>query len=125
MFRTLIVEDSPAFRSSLSEMLCERFPCMRVDEAGDGAEAMDKLGHALPQLIFMDINLPDINGLDLTRVIKTQHDGVVIAVITAYDIPEYRDAAMESGASYFVPKSSATGADIAALVDAAFPAVCS
>lgn len=125
MFRTLIVEDSLAFRSSLSELLCERFPCMSVEEAGDGAEAMDKLCHELPHLIFMDINLPDINGLDLARAIKARHDDVVIAVITAYDIPEYRDAAMESGASYFVPKSSATGAEIVALVDSAFPAICS
>lgn len=124
MFRTLIVEDSPAFRSSLSELLCERFPCMSIQEAADGAEAMDKLGHGLPQLIFMDINLPDTNGLDLTRAIKTQHDGVVIVVLTAYDIPEYQAAAMESGASYFVPKNSATGADIAALVDSAFPEAC-
>jgi DNA-binding NarL/FixJ family response regulator len=124
MFRTLIVEDSLDFRSSLSELLCERFPCMSVGEAGNGAEAMDKLSHGLPQLIFMDIKLPDTSGLELTRAIKTRHDGVVIVVITAYDIPEYREAAMESGASYFVPKSTATGAEIAALVDSAFPAVC-
>ena len=124
MFLTLIVEDSLAYRSSLTELLIERFPCMDIEEAGDGAEALDRLGHRLPQLIFMDIKLPDANGLDLTRAIKAQHGDIVIAMLTAYDIPEYRDAALASGASYFLAKSASTGEDIAAVVDTAFPEVC-
>lgn len=124
MFRTLIVEDSPAFRSSLCDLLRERFPCMSIAVAGDGDEAMDMLEHGLPQLVFMDIKLPGGNGLDLARAIRARHDGIVIVVLTAYDIPEYRVAALESGASHFLPKSSTTGADVAALVDSAFPTVC-
>ncbi len=124
MLRTLIVEDSLAYRSSLAELLSERFPCLDIVEAGDGAEALTLLDLQLPQLVFMDIKLPDANGLDLTRAIKARHDGVVIAVLTAYDIPEYRDAALASGASYFLAKSASTGEDIAAVVDSAFPAAC-
>jgi DNA-binding NarL/FixJ family response regulator len=124
MFRTLIVEDNDNFRHSLSEVLRGSFPCMIIDEAGDGDEALDKLLHQRPQLIFMDIKLPRISGLDLTRIIRKQYADIVIAVITAYDIPEYRDAALESGANYFLPKSSTSGSDVLALVDSVFPEVC-
>lgn len=124
MFKTLIVEDNDNFRHLLHEVLQIRFPCMIIEESGNGMDALDKLLHPPPQLIFMDIKLPGINGLELTRSIKGQHAGIVIAMITAYDIPEYRDAAFKSGADYFLPKSDATGHAIQALVDNAFPQAC-
>lgn len=124
MLRTLIVEDNAVFRRSLSEVLQVHFPCMTVDEASDGAEALDKVSRLPPQLVFMDIKLPGANGLTLTRAIRDRHAGIVIAILTAYDIPEYRDAALASGADYFLPKGTATGDTIVALVEAAFPATC-
>jgi DNA-binding NarL/FixJ family response regulator len=124
MFRTLLVEDNAHFRNSLNELLSERFPCMVIDQAGDGAEALAKLARCPSQLIFMDITLPDANGLDLTRAIRTEDQVSVIVVLTGHDLPEYWDAAFQAGANFFVSKSAAVGADIVALVDKAFPAVC-
>lgn len=124
MFRILIVENSTDYRHSLGEMLRERYPCTHIDEAEDGTEALNRVSRCPPQFIFVDIKLPDINGLDLTRAIKARHGSIVIAVISAYDIPEYCDAALSSGANYFVSLNTATGADIAAMVDTAFPVVC-
>lgn len=124
MFRALIVEDNAQFRNSLSELLGERFPCMVIEEAGDGAEALAKLAVHPPQIIFMDIKLPDANGLDLTRMIRLDDRVSVIVVLTGYDIPEYWEAAFQAGADYFVSKSASVGKDIVALVDTTFPAVC-
>lgn len=124
MLRTLIIEDNDSFRHSLQEVLLGYFPCMVIEEAGDGIDALDKMARHVPQLIFMDIKLPGISGLDLTRTIRSQHADIVIAVITAYDLPEYRQAALESGANYFLPKSSTSGSNLFAMVDNAFPAVC-
>lgn len=124
MFRTLIVEDNDIFRHSLRDMLSGQFPCMEVDEAGDGSEAFDIMAQRLPQLIFMDIKLPGANGLDLTRTIHGQHSDIVIVVITSYDIPEYRDAALASGADYFLPKTSSSATDILQCIDNAFPMLC-
>lgn len=125
MFHTLIVEDNDTFRYTLSELLSERFPCMVIDEACDGAEALTKLAVRTPELIFMDIKLPDANGLELTRMIREDDTLSVIVVITSHDIPEYWEAAFQAGANYFVSKSASVGRDIIDLVDYAFPAVCS
>jgi len=124
MFQTLIVEDNLRFRRSLSELLTNRFPCMVVEEADNGVEAMAKLTLLAPQLVFMDIKLPDGNGLDLTRRIRSGNRAVVVVVMTAHDIPEYWEAAFQAGADFFVSKAASSGADIASLVDAAFPSAC-
>lgn len=124
MFQTLIVEDNQRFRRSLSELLINRFPCMIVEEASTGVEAMAKFKLFTPQLVFMDIKLPDSNGLDLTRRIRRGDWAVVVVVMTAHDIPEYWEAAFQAGADFFVSKAASSGADIASLVDAAFPSAC-
>jgi DNA-binding NarL/FixJ family response regulator len=86
-----------------------RFPFVAVEEASRGAEGLKKIGNCLPHLIFLDIHLPDINGINLTRKIKTDYSDTCIVVFTAYDFPEYRQAALESGADHFAGKDSWTG----------------
>lgn len=117
MCRTLIVEDNEIFRRSLKEMLCLHFPHMEIDEAGDGKEALQKVDAYLPDLIFMDIKLPGGSGLDVTRKIKSNYTDAIVIVLTSYDLPEYRDAAFRSGASYFLTKGATSGEEIASLVD--------
>ncbi len=117
MFRTLIVDDNTAFRQSLVEILHARFPLMAIDEAGDGKHAMEKVDGFHPDLVFMDIKLPDDNGLNLTRAIKADHAATAIVVITSYDIPEYREAALQSGANHFIAKGTSSGEEILRLVE--------
>lgn len=117
MFKTLIVDDNAAFRQSLNDILAARFPTMHVVEAGDGMQARGQIVALEPDLIFMDISLPDGNGLDLAREFKTVHVDAVIVVITGYDLPEYRSAARECGASHFLSKASVKQAEILSLVD--------
>jgi len=114
---TLIVEDSATFRQSLKETLYLRFPLMRIEEAVDGREALSKLNTFLPDLIFMDIRLPGENGLQVAEKIKARDYPGVIIVLTSHDLPEYRDAAYASGASYFLTKGSVSGNEIMALVE--------
>lgn len=121
-FRTLIVENSSDYRQLLRETLCGRFPAMDVLEAENGAEAAAfVLAHAL-DLIFMDINLPGENGLELTKKIKDEHPLVVVIVLTNYNLPEYRDMAMRNRANYFVSKGDTTRDSILALVETLVPA---
>lgn len=117
MLKTLIVEDSAPFRQSLREMLCERFPTMVVDEAENGEEAMQKVEDSLPHLVFMDIKLPDENGLEVTRKIKARYSEIRVIILTSYDLPEYREAADQCGADYFLAKGSSGREEIMALVD--------
>ena len=106
MARTLLVEDNETFRQSLKETLHSRFPLMDIIEAGDGVEALQKIKGSLPDLIFMDIKLPGENGLRLTRKIKIEYPDVVIVILTSYDLPEYREAAFQYHADYFITKAS-------------------
>jgi CheY-like chemotaxis protein len=117
MYRTLIVEDSAFYRQLLKEALHSRFPKMDITEAIDGMEALQKIDTLLPDLIFMDIKLPGESGLELTKKIKTQYPNIIIIILTAYDIPEYREAAFEYKANYFLSKGSASKGDILALVE--------
>ena len=106
MVMTLLVEDNVTFRGSLKETLHSRFPTMTITEAGDGPEAFEKIKASVPDLIFMDIKLPGENGLSLTRKIKIDHPDVVVVILTSYDLPEYREAAFQYHANYFITKAS-------------------
>lgn len=117
MFKALIVEDNTIFRQSLNEVLSLRFPSMAIAEAADSKDAMEKIDSFKPDLVFMDVKLPDGNGLSLTKIIKADHSGTIVIVITAYDIPEYRQAALQAGASYFIPKGSLSAEEIQTVVE--------
>ena len=117
MFQILIVEDNAPFRQSLREMLCEQFPTMGIEEAGDGEDALGKIGTLSPHLVFMDIKLPGQNGLEVTREIKARYPGIRVIILTSYDLPEYREAAENYGADYFLSKGSSSREEIIALVD--------
>ena len=116
MCKTLIVEDDRTFRHLLKDMLCEPFPAMIIEEAADGKQALHKVDHFLPDLIFMDINLPDANGLDLTRKIKHAYPAIIIVIITNCDVEDYRDAALRYGAAYCIIKNAWSSDQIVALV---------
>jgi DNA-binding NarL/FixJ family response regulator len=117
--KALIVEDSAIFRRLIKETLLSRFPSMEISEAADGEEALRKIDPPLPDLIFMDIKLPGESGLELTKKIKTKHPNIIIIILTAYDIPEYREAAYQYNANYFLTKGSASKENILALVESA------
>ncbi len=116
MFKTLIVEDNDTFRQSLKATLGTEFPLMVIDEAAEGNEAMEKVTTFRPDLIFMDIKLPGETGLDLTKKIKAAHANILIIILTSYDLPEYREAAQQYGADYFISKGTSSREEILELV---------
>ena len=117
MHKILIVEDNDNFRLTLKSLLDARFPSMTFEEATEGSEALEKVSTFEPDLIFMDIKLPGENGLELTQRIRHANSKVKIIILTSYDLPEYREAAREGGASHFVSKGSSKAEEILALVE--------
>jgi len=114
--KVLIVEDSVSFRQLLKETLLSRFPTMEVQEAGDGGEALKRVAAFSPDLVVVDIQLPGKNGLDLTKRLKAEYPNLKVIVLTMYDTPEYREAAHQSRADYFISKGSSTKEEILALI---------
>ena len=102
--RLLIVDDHPMFRQGLCDVL-ETDPQMSVvGEAADGDVAVELAIEIKPDVILMDINLPTINGLQVTRKIKSQMPEVKVVMITGYDDAEQVFHAIRSGASAYCPK---------------------
>jgi DNA-binding NarL/FixJ family response regulator len=104
MLRTLIVEDNISFRKVFGSELLSEFPSMEVIEAGSGEEALKGLGSHPVDLVFMDIKLPGQSGLQVTERIKADHPDTTINILTSFNLPEYREAAIRSGASGFIVK---------------------
>lgn len=82
-----------------------------------GEKALGIVEAESPNLIFMDIQLPRENGLDLTKKIKERYPRVIVVVVTTYDIPEYREAAFRYGANRFMPKDSLDWKEIEDVVE--------
>jgi two-component system response regulator YesN len=116
MLRVLIVEDNQIFREAFKARLNDHFPSMVIEEASNGDEALQKVGEAPPDLIFMDVRLPRANGLQLTQKIKKDLPGIHVAILTDYDLPEYRQAAVAYGADRFFVKSSFNWDEVETLV---------
>jgi DNA-binding NarL/FixJ family response regulator len=106
MSRILIVEDGAIFRELLRTTLQSRFPSMEIFEVTNGKEALEQMEALLPELVFIDIRLPDMNGLELTSIIKTKHPETKVVILTNYDLPEYREAASNYKADHFIPKDT-------------------
>ncbi len=109
--KTLLVEDDPVFRGIVADLLTERFPEMVITQLSDADRAFTSVCLSNPDLVFMDIQLPGENGLELTRRIKTLASNIVIVVLTGCDAPEYRQAAYQCGADGFILKGSAACKD--------------
>lgn len=118
---TLIVEDNAAFRKSLKLTLSSRFPDMHIHEACRPDEVLCAVERIMPELIFMDIQLPGGNGLELARQIRELCPAIHIVILTSYDLPEYREAAARCGASCFLSKGEAGPAEIERLILAMCP----
>lgn len=108
MFRTLIVDDHPLFRSTLREALSGCFPDSVIEEADDGPSALEKIEQVQPDIVLLDIQMPGENGLEITRKIRRDHPAVRVVILTSYDLPEYREAAQRHGAHGFLSKSSSS-----------------
>jgi DNA-binding LytR/AlgR family response regulator len=98
--RVLVVEDEPLLRSQLCASLTELWPDVGdIVEAESGAAALRLIGEALPAIAFLDINLPDMSGMDIASVLRGRCD---VVFVTAYS--EYAIAAFEQHALDYVMK---------------------
>ena len=104
MFYTMLVDANVSFRQALSDVLLVYFPSMGVEEAGDVTEALSKVECLRPNIIFMDIQLPGGNGLEISKEIKEMYSDMVIVILTTDNLPEHRQQAFENGANHYITK---------------------
>jgi DNA-binding NarL/FixJ family response regulator len=103
--RVLLVDDTPAFTQALQRYL--RDPQLEVvGVATSGREALREISRLQPDLVLMDIVMPDMNGLEATRLIKTRPSPPRVIILTLYDQSEYRAEAVRAGAEVLISKTS-------------------
>lgn len=104
MATILIVEDHDTVRRSLREWLETVFPDHQFVEASTGEEALAAIQDRLPNVIIMDISLPEMNGVETTRHIKAMVPTAKIVMLTIHEGEAYRADAAAAGANAYVPK---------------------
>ena len=100
----LVVEDHAVLRSSLRDLLSNNFQGCRILEAKNGEEAVAFALEHNPDIVLMDIVLPQMNGIEATRRIKTNLPRIHVVIITIHENPEYKAEANTAGASAFILK---------------------
>jgi DNA-binding NarL/FixJ family response regulator len=104
-----IVDDSPLIRTRLAEMVTAMSGMRLVGEAATANEASAGITRTQPDAVLLDLNLMGRTGLDVLRAIRPHSPGIVFVVLTNHSEPQYRQACIEAGASYFLDKSSELG----------------
>jgi DNA-binding NarL/FixJ family response regulator len=103
--RLLLVDDSPEFLESAEYFLRSQRNVEVVGRAPDGYRALEEVTRLAPDLVLMDIAMPGLSGLEVTRCLKALSRSPIVVLLTLYDTPEYRAAAVEVGADGFVSKA--------------------
>ena len=102
--RVLVADDQSMVRAGLRMLLDVQEDIDVVAEASNGLEAVEKAERFHPDVILMDIRMPELDGLEATRRILATDSGARILVLTTFDLDEYVYEALRAGASGFVLK---------------------
>ena len=103
--RILLVDDSVQFLNVAARSLATVPSVEIVGRALSGRDALAQVTQLRPDLVLMDVAMPNMNGLEATRHIKAQADAPRVVILTLHDTAEYRAAAEAVGADNFVSKA--------------------
>jgi len=102
--RILLADDHPLLRQGIRQLLEREEDFEVVGEAGDGNEAIRQARKLLPNVIVMDIHMPNVSGLEATKQIKAEHPSVAVLVLTVHDEDEYVVRLLTAGAAGYLLK---------------------
>jgi DNA-binding NarL/FixJ family response regulator len=115
MIRVLLVDDQSLVRAGF-RMILKAEPDIEVaGEAADGAEALAQVETLAPDVVLMDIRMPEVDGIEATRRITTAFPATRVIVLTTFDLDEYVVEALRAGASGFLLKDAKEQELIAAI----------
>jgi DNA-binding NarL/FixJ family response regulator len=104
MIRVVVVDDHAAVRLGLADYLDAQSDVEIVGHAENGAQAVQVAGATAPDVVVMDIRMPQLDGIEATRQIKRQNPSVGVLLLTAYEEDELADAGRDAGADAFFLK---------------------
>jgi DNA-binding NarL/FixJ family response regulator len=101
--RVLIADDQPRARQSLKALLGAWYQVEEVYEAADGTEAVHLVEESQPDLILMDVRMPNMDGLEALRRIKAKWPQIKVVILSMYS--DFKTEALAAGADAFINKS--------------------
>ena len=104
--RILLADDHPLMRYALKDILEKQQTFEIIGEACDGLQAVQLANEKLPDLIIMDISMPNLNGLEATRQIKVDHPEISVLVLTVHTDTEHVLGILKAGADGYLVKSA-------------------
>jgi DNA-binding NarL/FixJ family response regulator len=113
--RVVLVDDDDLMRAGLRSVLSSDETIDVVGEAGDGREAVDRIRKLRPDLVLMDIRMPDLDGISATREVLATSADVKVVVLTTFEQDDYIFDALSAGASGFLLKRTQPEELIAAI----------
>lgn len=117
MQTVLVVDDHPSFRASARAVL-ESEGYDVVGEAEDGASALAAIAELQPQVVLLDVQLPDMTGFDVCTALESRNGSApIVILVSSRDASDYGDLVTASGARGFVPKAELSGEAISALLN--------
>ena len=114
MIRVLIADDQELIRQSLSFVLDAQADIEMVGIASNGREAIELVRKEKPDVVLMDIRMPEVDGVECTRLIKSAYPQIKVIILTTFDDDEYVFGALRYGASGYLLK----GVSVKELADA-------
>jgi len=114
MIKVLIVDDQEIIRQSLELMLNSKVTINVVGTANDGRDAVNQVHRVTPDVVLMDIRMPEMGGIESMKIIKEFYPNTKVIILTTFDDDEYIYESMKNGANGFLLK----GVSIAELVKA-------
>ena len=106
--RTLIADDHALVRAGIRALVEKIEGVMVVAEAGKGSEAIDLIDELVPDLVLLDITMPDGSGFDVLQHVQKKFSAIRVIVLTVHEAGEYAIRALREGAAGFLPKSAAS-----------------
>jgi len=106
--RILIADDHPMTRAGIQSTLADSEEVEIVGEASTGEEAVERVAELHPDVVFMDVHMPGMGGIEATRIIREEHPGTRVILFTVDDTrPAIADAIQAGGAGYLLKDVSA------------------
>ncbi|HOY30549.1 MAG TPA: response regulator transcription factor [Bacteroidales bacterium] len=106
MIRVIIVDNEETFRKALKTILLNIGDVEIVAEASNGEEFLNLIGQCAADLVFMDVKMPVMDGVEATRRAKTVYPELPIMAFSSYETQYYIDRMIEAGANGFLSKSA-------------------
>ncbi len=105
MIKVLLVDDHKIVRDGIRALLSGQEDIRIYDEAGSGSELFRQLNSGLPDIVLMDISLPDISGIELCERVREQFPLMKVLFLSMYTSEEYIFNAIKAGAQGYLPKN--------------------